>query len=165
METSVSETLVERLATCSRHQVVVPSLGDTPLAATVSHVGSQPRSSNNYPVILKLAEVPPGLRSGMTAQVRLALAGGTMDAGDTAGAVRVPLTALVYDGPSDAHVMRLDGDQRLQAVPVEVIVAHQDVVTVTGDLKEGQRIVARGAEFVVEGQKVRALNQGPERYN
>jgi RND family efflux transporter MFP subunit len=169
VETSLSETLVERLITGSHHQVVVPSLGETPIEATVRHVGSQPRSSNNYPVILELAEAPPGLRSGMTAQVRLALAGPARDAGDTAGnpagAVRVPLTALVYDGPTNAHVMRLDREQRLQAVPVEVLVAHQDVATVTGDLKAGQHVVARGAEFVAEGQRVEALNQGAERYN
>ena len=169
VETSLSETLVERLITGSHHQVVVPSLGETPIEATVRHVGSQPRSSNNYPVILELAEAPAGLRSGMTAQVRLALAGPARDAGDTAGnpagAVRVPLTALVYDGPTNAHVMRLDREQRLQAVPVEVLVAHQDVVTVTGDLKAGQHVVARGAEFVAEGQRVEALNQGAERYN
>ncbi len=162
VETSVSETLVERLITGSRHQVVVPSLGDTPLAAQVSHIGSQPRSSNNYPVILKLKETPAGLRSGMTAQVHLALAGENNERQD---AVRVPLTALVYDGPSRAHVMRLQADDRLQSVVVEVLAVHQGVATVTGDLEAGQAVVARGAEFVAEGQKVSALDQGAQRYN
>lgn len=164
VETSVSETLVERVATRSGHQVVVPSLGDTPIPAALEHIGSQPRSSNNYPVILQLKATPPGLRSGMTAQVRLALAerDGPSDA---PAAVRVPLTALVYDGPSRAHVMRLGGDRRLESVVVEVLAVHQGVATVTGDLKTDQRIVARGAEFVTEGQKVTVLGQGAQRYN
>lgn len=166
VETSVAENLVSHLNAKSLHTITIPALGGEPVPASIKHIGTQPQSSNNYPIILALEEPVVGLRSGMTAQVHLDIAAGdmhTIEAGDSA--VRVPLTALVYDTREQAHVLRLDEDNRLERIELDVLAVSEHIAAVAGALSPGDRIVARGAEFVSEGQKVAVMGQGPERYN
>ncbi|MDR5865196.1 efflux RND transporter periplasmic adaptor subunit [Halomonas koreensis] len=160
VETSVPETLVGALEEGARHRVILPALGGAGTPATLRHLGTQPRSSNNYPVILALDAPPEGIRSGMTARVALSLAAPDGDA-----ALPVPLTALVHDGEGAAHVLRIGDDRRLERVAVEVVSLDDGLARVHGALAPGERIVARGAEFVSAGQRVALLGEGPERYN
>lgn len=163
VDTSVPETLVSRLSARSEQAVSIPALGVERMPASVHQIGSEPRSANNYPVTLTLGEALPGLRSGMTAQVHL-----TMDQADGAPApdtFRLPLTSLVHDGPQQAHVLRIGPGDRLQRVEVQVIDTAGNHAVVTGALATGERIVARGPEFVAEGQPVSLLGDGPERFH
>ncbi|RTQ97800.1 efflux RND transporter periplasmic adaptor subunit [Halomonas nitroreducens] len=162
VETSVPETLVGALPAGSTHRVILPALGDAESAATLRHLGTQPRSSNDYPVILAVDAPPPGLRSGMTARVELSL---DEDAGEATPRLPVPMTALVFDGEGRAHVLRITDDRRLERVAVEVVTMADGRASVRGALAPGERIVARGAEFVRPGQTVSLLGHGPERYN
>ncbi|WP_148252046.1 efflux RND transporter periplasmic adaptor subunit [Aidingimonas lacisalsi] len=159
---SVPETLVDSLSVGSTHRVTLPALGGASSPATLSHLGSQPRSSNDYPIILTLDEPPAGLRSGMTAQVELSPT--VPPDGDTT-TLPIPLTSLVYDTDERAHVLRIGEDGRLERIDVEVIEIGDGHADVRGELSPGERIVARGAEFVSPGQHVDLLGQGPERYN
>ncbi|GAA0563700.1 efflux RND transporter periplasmic adaptor subunit [Halomonas salifodinae] len=159
VETRIPETMVGALAVGSRHEVTLPALGNHTLPATLRHLGTQPRSSNDYPLILSLESPPPGLRSGMTAQVAL-----TLGPGSEVPGLPVPLTALVY-ADATAHVLRIDGEARLERVAVEVLDIGDGWARVRGDLAPGQRIVARGAEFVRAGQRVSLLGESPERYH
>ncbi|MBW5799135.1 efflux RND transporter periplasmic adaptor subunit [Halomonas elongata] len=161
VETSVPETLVDALSTGSTHDVSLPALGGATTPATLTQLGTQPRSSNNYPIILALNEPPAGVRAGMTAEVELALAEPARDA----SVLPIPLTALVHDDRQRAHVLRIDENDRLESVEVTVVDIGQERAKVRGDLAPGDRIVARGAEFVDPGQQVSLLGQGPERYN
>ncbi|TBW57971.1 efflux RND transporter periplasmic adaptor subunit [Marinobacter halodurans] len=162
VETSVPETLIGQLRAHSKQTITLPALDNQPVPATIKHVGTQPQSSNNYPVVLTLQQPVEGLRSGMTAQVHLQVG----DAAEAASkAVRIPLTALLYDGDRSAHVLRLDADNRLEAVDLTVGAISGQQVAVTGNLDPGDRIVARGAEFVAPGDVVAELGQGPQRYN
>jgi len=156
----VPETLVGALEEGTTHQVILPALGGATAPATLRHLGTQPRSSHNYPVILALDAPPEGIRSGMTARVALSLAAPEGDA-----ALPVPLTALVYDGEERAHVLRIGTDRRLMRVAVEVVAIDDGLASVRGELTPGERIVARGAEFVSAGQQVNLLGEGPERYH
>lgn len=168
VETSVAENLVSHLNAKSLHSITIPALGGEPVPASIKHIGTQPQSSNNYPIILTLEKPVDGLRSGMTAQVHLDVATGskrTEEDSDGIAAVRVPLTALVYDAESKAHVLRLDEQNRLQRVDLQILATSERLAAVAGALSPGDRIVARGAEFVAEGQQVSVLGQGPERYN
>ncbi|MFG6157806.1 efflux RND transporter periplasmic adaptor subunit [Halomonas sp. 1390] len=174
VETSVPETLVDALAPGSTHRVILPALGDAESAATLRHLGTQPRSSNDYPVILGVDAPPPGLRSGMTARVELSL-DARETASDGAPLLPVPMTALVFDhsreGDDDgddrrrAHVLRITEELALERVPVEVVSMGEGRASVRGALAPGERIVARGVEFVRPGQTVSLLGHGPERYH
>ncbi|MDN3524487.1 efflux RND transporter periplasmic adaptor subunit [Halomonas sabkhae] len=159
--TSVPETLIGHLEAGTTQRVSLPALGGTTLPARLTHLGSQPRSSNDYPVILALDDPPPSVRAGMTAEVRLTP---TTEAADT-DSLSIPLTALIHDDDHSAHVLRIADDSKLVRVAVEVVELNGEQARVRGDLAPGQRIVARGAEFVEPGQVVSLLGQGPERYN
>ncbi|GHC38202.1 efflux RND transporter periplasmic adaptor subunit [Aidingimonas halophila] len=161
VEATVPETLVDALEVGSTHRVSLPALNGAESPATLSHLGSQPRSSNDYPIILELDMPPPGLHSGMTARVALFLDTPT----DGTQAYPIPLTALKYDTDKQAHVLRIDGDERLERVDVEVVDIGDGRARVSGALSSGDRIVARGAEFLHPGQQVSLLGEGPERYN
>ncbi|MDX1467365.1 MAG: HlyD family efflux transporter periplasmic adaptor subunit, partial [Halomonas sp.] len=174
VETSVPETLVDALAPGSTHRVLLPALGNAESAATLRHLGTQPRSSNDYPVILGVDVPPPGLRSGMTARVELSLDPRATE-GD--GALPVPMTALGFDREGDgeesgegdglrhAHVLRITEEGVLERVAVEVVSLGEGRASVRGALAPGERIVARGVEFVRPGQTVSLLGHGPERYH
>lgn len=161
VETSVPETLVGDLSTGSPHSVSLPALGGATTPATLTRLGTQPRSSNDYPVTLSLDEPPEGVRAGMTAEIALSLA----DASQDASVLPIPLTALVHDDKQHAHVLRIGDGGRLESVDVTVIDIGEERAKVRGELAPGERIVARGAEFVEPGQVVSLLGQGPERYN
>ncbi|HSH48878.1 MAG TPA: efflux RND transporter periplasmic adaptor subunit [Halomonas sp.] len=160
VEGSVPETLIDTLAVGSRHSVTVPALGDAEFEATLRHLGSQPRSSNDYPLILRLESPPEKIRSGMTAEIQLAL-----PAAQGAAGVTLPITALVHGEGDRRQVLRVRDNMTLEAVPVEVVALGERYVQVTGELLPGQRIVARGTEFVRPGQLVSLLGHGPQRFH
>lgn len=173
VETSVPETLVDALAAGSTHRVILPALDNAESAATLHHLGTQPRSSNDYPVILGVDAPPPGLRSGMTARVELSL-DARETASDGAPLLPVPMTALVFGDGRDGedsddrrrtHVLRITEALTLERVAVEVVSMGEGRASVRGALAPGERIVARGVEFVRPGQTVSLLGRGPERYH
>ena len=95
---------------------------------------------------------PGALRAGMFAQGRLALG--------RAQALLVPGDAVVRrDGR--AFVFTVDGEGRVTGVPVEVGSPHGDMIEVREGLTEADRVVARGAGFLGDGDLVRVVD-GPE---
>lgn len=159
--TSVPENLVDRLELKRRHYIALPALEAVDIPVRVRHIGSQPQSSNNYPLVLRLEHPVAGLRSGMTAEVHLSIARPPSAKGQLA----VPLTALVYGAGDAAHVLRVSPENRLERVAVRVGALEGTRAMVAGDLSAGDRVVARGVEFVAAGEMVAVLGQGPERYN
>lgn len=164
VQTSVPETLVGRLRVGAAQTITVPALEGESLSGNIRYLGTRPRSSNNYPVVLAIREPPPGLRSGMTARVNLDMS--SPDGASAEGSlVRVPLTALVHDRDDRVHVLRVDSEQRLEKVGLKIVEVRDNTVLVTGGLRPDDLVVARGAEFVEPGETVAILGQGPERYN
>lgn len=162
--THIPENLVGKLRKEEIHTVSIPALGGEMAAARIKHLGKAPLSSNNYPVVLEIEGPAQGLRSGLTAKVHLSIGNGD-DGRPAAGAVRVPLTALIHDGNQGGHVLRLNSGNRLEAVSLEILGLDGRHVRVAGDLASGDRIVARGVEFVSPGDPVAVLGQGNERFH
>lgn len=159
--TSVPENLIDQLDVERRHSIALPALEAADIPARIRRIGSQPQSSNNYPLVLQPERPIPGLRSGMTAEVHLSVARPLSANGQLA----VPLTALVYGAGDAAHVLRVSPENQLEQVPVRVSALEGPRAMVAGDLSVGDRVVARGVEFVDAGDTVAVLGQGPERYN
>ncbi len=164
VETSVPESLVGRLRVGSTQTITVSALEDESLSGTIKHLGTQPRSANNYPVVLAIRESVAGLRSGMTAQVQLNVGSPEAGAGE-ASVVRIPLTALIHDSEARVHVLRVDSEQRLEKVDLKIVEVQDKMALVTGELRPDDLVVARGAEFVAPGETVAILGRGPARYN
>lgn len=160
VEAGVPESLVNGLVIGSHHRVSLPALGEAMASATLTHVGLQPSTSNDYPLLLKIASPVAGLRPGMTAIIDLIQARPEED--DT---LAIPLTSLVYAKETGADVLRINGQGVLEQVPVEIVSIQDGYARIRGELESGERIVDRGAEFVRPGQSVSLLGQGPERYN
>lgn len=110
--------------------------------------------------------VPVGDAQSRTVEVRLALQPGSAFVAD---AVKVMIPTAeprkVLAVPRDALVLReentylfkLNGENKAERIAVETGAADGDLVEVTGMLKEGERVIIRGAEQIESGQKVRLV--------
>jgi multidrug efflux pump subunit AcrA (membrane-fusion protein) len=112
-------------------------------------------------------------RGGVAYRARLALGNGTAGGGDEAAprprpgmsavadlqvrtakdAVSVPASAVVRDGDRDAVWVVSGGRARRRHVVVGT--QGQDSVAITSGLREGERVVVRGADAVREGQELK----------
>jgi multidrug efflux pump subunit AcrA (membrane-fusion protein) len=125
-------------------------------AATVTSINPAPITSN---------------RGGVSFQVRLTLGGGSTQDGEpaprprpgmsavadlevrtAAGAVSVPVSAIVRDGSRDTVWAVENGKARRR--PVNLGAQGENDVQIVSGLQEGQRVVVRGADRVREGQQV-----------
>ena len=96
---------------------------------------------------------PGGLRAGMFAQGRLALG--------RAQALLVPAEAVVRrDGR--AYVFTVDDENRVRERGIVTGGSHGDMVEVGDGLAQGDRVVARGAGFLGDGDLVRVVEDAAE---
>ena len=126
-----------------------------------------------YDATVRSVELAPttSTRGGVTYRVLLALAGGrTLDDAaaplprpgmsavvdlrvrEDKAAITVPAAAIVRQGARDAVWVVRDGRATAQLVTLGA--QGDDVVAVTKGLREGERVVVRGADVVREGQQV-----------
>lgn len=157
-EVLVPEQLVANLSYGAGVTVVVPGLGDRTLTGRIIEIGTAADSGNAFRVRARLDEAPPEARGGMSASVRLRIAGGDKPV------IAVPLSALAFDttatGPvvgRKASLFVLDpgaGVVRRVEVPVEGMAGNQ--VLVSGGLSDGQQVITAGVAFLRDGQRARA---------
>jgi RND family efflux transporter MFP subunit len=110
--------------------------------------------------------VPVGHALSRTVEVRLTLEPGSAFVGDAAK-VLIPAAEprMVMAVPRDALVLReentylfkLNKENKAERIAVQVGAADGNMVEVTGLLKEGERVIIRGAERLESGQKVRLV--------
>jgi RND family efflux transporter MFP subunit len=110
--------------------------------------------------------VPVGDAQSRTVEVRLALQPGSAFVAD---AVKVMIPTAeprkVLAVPRDALVLReentylfkLNGENKAERIAVQLGAADGDLIEVNGMLKEGERVIIRGAEQIESGQKVRLV--------
>ncbi|HEX6755531.1 MAG TPA: efflux RND transporter periplasmic adaptor subunit [Mycobacteriales bacterium] len=154
----VDETDVFLVRPGVRAQVELDAVPGARYAATVATVELTPTQS---------------ARGGVAYRARLALGDGTLAGGEEAAprprpgmsavadlqvrtakdAISVPAAALVRDGGRDA-VWVVSGDRARRRL-VTVGTQGEDEIAITGGLREGERVVVRGADTVREGQELR----------
>ncbi len=110
--------------------------------------------------------VPVGHEQSRTVEVRLALEPGTAFVGDAAkvlipsaeprSVLAVPRDALVLR-EDNTYLFKLNKENKAERIAVEVGAADGNMVEVIGMLKEGERVIIRGAERLESGQKVRLV--------
>jgi hypothetical protein len=124
----------------------------TPIRARISEIGSSAGPGNVFPVKAALIAPPPTVRSGMTAEVTLNVAGSTKEA-----SYFVPLTAIAAgDGAGEGFVFVYDP---ITSTVRRTLVRSagpltQNMLAVTG-LTVGDVIANAGVNFLVDGQRVR----------
>ena len=110
--------------------------------------------------------VPVGDAASRTVEVRLTLPPGTAFVGDAASVIipaaeprmvlAVPRDALVLR-EENAYLFKLNAENKAERIAVQVGASDGNMVEVSGVLKEGERVVIRGAERLESGQKVRLV--------
>ena len=102
--------------------------------------------SRTFPVRIRIPNQGGRIGVGMLARVSMPL-------GETYQALLVPKDAIVSQGPMRV-VYRVNGDDTVETVGVQVGQGIGSWVTVEGELQSGQRVVTRGNERLMPGQKV-----------
>jgi RND family efflux transporter MFP subunit len=102
--------------------------------------------SQSFEVLVAAPPVDGLLAAGNTVRVRLPL-------GQPQRRLAVPRDALIIRAEG-LHVVRVDGDQRAERIPVRAGVADGHWVAVEGELRAGDRIVVRGGESLRGREKL-----------
>lgn len=119
------------------------------IAGTVRRVSPALDAQRRVGTIYADLPEPGTLRAGMFAQGRVALG--------EANVLLVPQDAVVRrDGR--AHVFVVEGDDRVRELGVETGASFGDRIEVRGGLDGGERVVARGAGFLGDGDLVRVVD-------
>lgn len=149
----VLEDFVGGLAKETPVAVYVGAVRDVVFDGTIHSIVPRANSrARTFPVKIRIQNVRVGKRvrvqAGMFARVKLAV-------GEKAKALVIPKDALVLGGAQPVVYTIKADDSTVQAIPVEVGVAHKGYITVQGNLRAGMKIVVRGNERLRPGQKVK----------
>lgn len=152
IEAALPETLINSVSLGSVVDVSFPPLGDATVQGRVTEISPLTGDANAYPIEVALQGTPPGLRSGMSAEVSFSFA-----SADTGKAFVVPISAVLPDpGPdAESHVYVFDratGKVSKRAVTVANI--SDNSLQVLGDLTTGDVIATAGVSFLYDGMQV-----------
>ncbi|MDR3418016.1 MAG: efflux RND transporter periplasmic adaptor subunit [Nevskia sp.] len=107
-------------------------------------------ATRTYAVRVSVPSPPPDMKLGMTASVRIPLAGDRR-------LVHVPLAALIdHDGGRGVWVYEA-ASQTVTFRPIEVAGVSGNEILVSGGLNNGDVVVTAGAPLLSQGQKVKLL--------
>jgi membrane fusion protein, multidrug efflux system len=145
-----------RIAVGQTAQVTFPALPGHAFEARVRELApAADPQSRTYRVKLTLTQPGTAVRLGMTGDATLS----TSTPGHAAGApaFKVPATAIFHRGSDPAVWVIRPGDSTLELRPVKVGSYGENVVLVTGGLKESENIVLAGVHTVYAGQPVKPI--------
>jgi RND family efflux transporter MFP subunit len=149
----VPESLIHQ--TQVGHKVAI-SINGLPYTGVVTEVGAQVEAGNAFEVIVGIDGVNPVLRSGMTARVTF----NYPPSGRNLDAMVVPLRAILPgDKAMQGYVFVYDpAEHVVHKVPIQATDLQNNLVEVTGGLKDGQAIVVAGVAFLSDKEKVVVFN-------
>lgn len=126
--------------------------GDTKqqYAGRIHHIGANSEAGNAVILKILLDEKARALRSGLPAEVRF-----NLNYADT-GHLTVPFTAIVPSEQADSgYLFRYNSDsETVTRVEIRMINTRDKLIEIAGPVKAGDLVVAAGAEFLHDGQKV-----------
>jgi membrane fusion protein, multidrug efflux system len=151
IKASLPETLINRISLASRVEVMFPPLNGASVRGVVDEIAPLTGAANAYPIEVRLEQTPPGLRSGMSAELVF-----RFETESTGKAFLVPMTALRPKvGADDASVFVFDpATNSLIERTVRATNVENNSLEVIGDLKAGEIIATAGVSFLHDGMKV-----------
>ncbi|SQG63881.1 putative macrolide-specific efflux protein [Corynebacterium renale] len=123
----------------------VASAPEAPASTSGNQSGSQGTQQVTFPVEIEVTGKTEGLRVGASAKIRVIT-------GQEKNTLTVPRDA-VLDEPDGSHaVLVISGDENaevgaVEKRPVEVGIANDVNIAVSGDIKPGERVLARVTEY------------------
>lgn len=156
--TAVPEDIVIRESGIAEIYATLDAHPDRNIDASLKEIGRQTDNANqSYPMTVIL-QVPKTITvtPGMAASVHLVI--NNPEQGDDG--VYLPTAAVFSDTNGATCVWRVKPDSLdTEKVTVETGALRGDEILVTSGLEAGDRVVAAGARFLVEGQKIRILGE------
>jgi|GEM_PF-197855 len=118
------------------------------ISGVVSKIGSRSDIANTIPLIVRLKNYPPGLRTGTAAEV-------VFPPQDQSLSVVLPVVAVIPgDTPNNGYVYIFDnGQAKKRQVSLGKPVG--EGLSILSGLNQGEQIIVAGATFLTEGQAVR----------
>lgn len=123
------------------------------LRGVVFEVGIPMAGGGSFPVSVRLAGTPEGVRAGMAAEVTLEL-----EHGDGPSAIRVPLTAVGEDRDGRFVFVitdEADGEGTVSRTPVTIGAIEADQLQILSGVSAGAKVVTAGVSRIQDGLRVR----------
>ena len=155
---AVPENLVIRIADGQETSVYFPTLGNRKVDGVVTEVGARSQTANAYPVMVRLNEQFPELRSGMSVEVAFeyqvaSLSGESIDKG-----FQIPVTAIL-SGPDDTHFVFVfeESTSTVKKRAVEGVTVRENDVVISSGIQDGDIVVTAGVAFLNDQQQVKLM--------
>ncbi len=166
VEVQMPETLITRVRQGDAVQVRFPSIGDSRIdvgdqsfRAVVAEVGTRAGAGNAFPVRADLSDPPPGLRSGMTAEVTFSIRREGEDLSGYQGFM-IPIAAAVPEADNRFSVFVFDPEtSTVKKRPIRMGGVGGNDVAVLEGLEEGEIIATAGVSFLRDGESVTLLDE------
>lgn len=155
VEVSLPETMVNEIHVGDKVDVKL-SVGDGGiLKGYVKEISTQAGEANAFPVKIRLSETQAGLRPGMSVEVTFAFAQEL--AGET---FNIPLAAVTPSGKVGKQYVFVYNSQKkvVERRIVRVVNIRDNVLIISGNVKEGDVIAVAGLSFLVDQMEVRLLD-------
>jgi RND family efflux transporter MFP subunit len=159
MTVSVPENLIGYTGYVTDIRVRFDALPNVEIPAVISEIGREAsQATHTFPVIIALEQPPgggkilPGMAGEATFQAKLPERAKT--------GIHVPPTALFAGTDTQRSYVWIIESDAVQRREVETGALTENGILVTAGLKPGEWIVAAGAVFLTEGQKVRVIDRG-----
>ena len=159
MTVSVPENLIVYTDYVTNIRVRFDALPGVEVPGVISKIGHEAsQATHTFPLTIAMDQ-PPGdakILPGMAGEA--AFYGKLPEGAKTS--IHVPPTALLAGTDTQRSYVWIIESDAVQRREVEIGALTENGVLVTGGLKPGEWIVAAGAAFLAEGQKVRVIDRG-----
>jgi len=150
IEVNVPESRIGQMASGQTAKVRLLSLPDVEITARVREIASvADAQTRTYRVRLAVPELLTAARLGMTASVRF-------DAASNNAHLQLPLTALFQQGEQPAVWILPDAANHLELRPITLAAMGTDMITLTGGITPGERVVIAGVHRLDAAMPVQA---------
>lgn len=155
VDVSLPETLVNDIHVGDKVSVKLTIGNHELMEGYVKDIGSRAGQANAFPVTVGLSKDGVGLRPGMSVEVKFEFAQ-TLE-GQT---FNIPLAAIITSGEKDkSYVFVYNTKEKfVERRDVQVVNIRDNVLIITGNVKEGDIIAVAGLSFLVDKMPVRLLN-------
>ena len=119
---------------------VIVGREELPLKGSIQEIGFVSSGAVTYPIIVSIPR-RQNIYAGMSAKLIL-----TQESNCSGACKLVPITAVQIGDDLRSHVFRLDGDNNIEVIPINVRAATSEGYAVVGDIQVGEKIVTRGVE-------------------
>jgi len=151
VDVSVPETLINRIRTKKEVEVRVEAAQEKPFKGTIARMSPiSDQTTHTYPIRIEIRNEQQKIKPGMFAEA-------VFEIEKRESVVIVPRTALVKSG-EQWHAFIVE-ENIARKVPLQIGLDEGITLEVKEGLKEGQKLIIKGKEYVSDGEIVKIVNK------